>query len=66
MGIYLTVGELGVFVLEKGLGWGGNEGSAGMVAQTNADDDKEVQMEYIQGPRFRSSKQMLKIAEKKM
>jgi hypothetical protein len=54
-----------MLVLERGLGWGGTEGCAGMLAQMNTDDDKDIEAEYIQGPRFRSSKQLLRIAQKK-
>lgn len=59
------VGKLGALVLEKELGWDGVEGCTAMLVVMSTDVDKEVQAECKQTPRYRSSKQSLKIAIKK-
>lgn len=59
------VGKLGALVLEKELGWDGVEGCTAMLDVMSTDVDKEVQAECKQTPRYRSSKQSLKIAIKK-
>jgi hypothetical protein len=38
--IYLTIDELGMLVLDWGLGWGGTEGCTEMLVQMDTDDDK--------------------------
>lgn len=53
----MTIGRLGTKVLERRLSWSGAEGCTAMVVLMNTDDDKDVQAEYKQRPRCRSSKQ---------
>ena len=42
MEVYLTVDNLGMLVLERGMGRAGTEGCTEMLVQMNIDDDKEV------------------------
>ena len=57
------IGNLGMPVHKQGMGQGGTEGCTGMLVQMNTGDGKDVQVDYIQEPGFRSSKQLLEIAQ---